>query len=107
MSQIRVNAMSFAIMVRSLCDGPKTVHQIAEASGLRVWTVRHYVKSLHKQEVVHIHGWVPDSMGRDATVIYAWGMGIDVPRRLTTGAEKMRQRRKRAREAAEEANRTL
>lgn len=106
MSQIRINALSFALMVRSLCDGPKTLHQVAEATGLHVWTVRQYVKALHKQEVIHIKGWIPDSMDRDVTAIYAWGMGIDMPRRCMTGAEKQRKRRQRLREAAAEFNRS-
>lgn len=104
MAQIRVNAMSFAIMVRALYDGPKTQHQLAEITGLHVWTTRAYVRALHKQEVVHITRWDKDSMGRDVTAYYALGMGIDMPREVKTGAQKQRERRARLREAVAASN---
>jgi predicted ArsR family transcriptional regulator len=104
MAQIRVNALSFAMMVRALYDGPKTLHQLCEITGLHVWTARHYVKAMQKQEVVHITGWTKDSMGRDAIAHYALGMGLDMPRECKTGAQKQQALRARRRAAVEAAN---
>lgn len=104
MGAVRVNALSFAVMVRALYDGPKTRHQLAEISGLHVWTVRQYVKAMQKQEVVHITRWTKDTMGRDAIAHYALGMGVDMPREMKTGAQKQQARRARQRAAVEAAN---
>lgn len=104
MGAIRVNALSFAVMVRALYDGPKTQHQLSEISGLHVWTVRQYVKAMQKQEVAYITGWTKDTMGRDAIAHYALGMGVDMPREVRTGAQKQQTRRARLRAAVEAAN---
>ena len=99
--QIKVNAMSYAKLVRALYAtsfAPRgiTKNELAELTGLHIWTARGYVDALHKEEVIHIIGWEKDSLGRDATAIYVWGMGVDVPRAAKSGAQKARERRARA-----------
>jgi predicted ArsR family transcriptional regulator len=106
MAKARVNALAFAIMVRALYDGPKTLHQLSEITGLHLWTVRHYVKAMQRQEVAHITGWTKDSMGRDTTAHYALGMGVDMPREAKTGAQKQKALRARRRAAVEAVNQT-
>lgn len=94
--QIKVNAMSYAKLVRALYTNPMTKGGLAEVTGLHIWTVRGYVDALHKEEVIHIVGWEKDGMGRDVTAIYGWGIGVDVKRAAKTGAQKARERRARA-----------
>ena len=98
--QIKVNAMSYAKLVRALYTNPMTKGGLAEVTGLHIWTVRGYVDALHKEEVIHIVGWEKDGMGRDVTAIYSLGFGADCPRAAKTGAQKARERRQRAKEAA-------
>lgn len=104
MAQVRVNALAFALMVKAVYEKPRTLHEIADLTGLHLWTVRHYIKALHKQELVHITKWDPDTMGRDTTPYWTFGMGVDVPRRRKTGSQKMRELRARQREAIMELN---
>ena len=98
--QIRVNAMSFAKLVKLMDERPRSKPQLAELTGLHVWTVRHYVDALHKERMAHIVRWEKDGMGRDVTAIYSLGFGADRPRAAKTGAQKARERRQRAKEAA-------
>ena len=104
MAMIRLNALAFALMVKAVYQQPRTLHEIAEITGLHLWTVRHYIKALHQQELLHITKWDKDGLGRDVTPYWSFGLGIDVPREHKTGAQKQRERRKRLREAAIAAN---
>lgn len=96
--------MSFAKLVKLLDERPRSKPQLAELTGLHVWTVRHYVDALHKEGMAHIVRWGKDSLGRDVTAFYSLGFGVDRPRAAKTGAQKARERRQRAREAAMQVN---
>ena len=104
MPAIRVNALSFAILVRAMYDGPKSLHQLAEITGLHLWTCRHYVKALQKQEMAYITRWDKDTMGRDATPYYTLGMGVSMPRSSKTGGRRQRELRARQRAAIAETH---
>lgn len=93
--QIKVNAMSYAKLIKALWREPKTLDGLALETGLHVWTVRNYVKALHREEVIHICKWLKDSLGRDCTPVYAFGMGVDAVRTAKTAAQKGRERRAR------------
>ncbi len=98
--QIKVNAMSYAKLIRLMDERPRSKPQLAELTGLHIWTVRNYVDALHKERMAHIVRWEKDSMGRDVTAVYSLGFGVDVPRAAKSGAQKARERRQRAKEAA-------
>lgn len=76
----RLNAMAVADMVRLLQRGTPTMHQLVEASGLSIHTVRAYVKALHKAGAVHIAGWKADGRGAYVTPRWALGHADDVAR---------------------------
>ena len=100
MAQIKINALSFAKLIKLMDERPRSKPQLAELTGLHIWTVRNYVDALHKERMAHIVRWEKDSMGRDVTAIYSLGFGVDVPRAAKSGAQKARERRQRAKEAS-------
>ena len=100
---IRVNALAQAHLVRLLLEGDVTCHDLAEEAGLHYATVLQYVlqyvRALRKVGVVHVTGWLPDSLGRHTTMVLRLGKGKDAPRVRKTKAEKMQQYHKRQRDA--------
>lgn len=92
---IKMGALTYARMVRSLYGTPQTKAQLAEVTGLHVQTVGHYINALHDEGMVHVLGWERDSLDRQATAVYAWGMGIDAPRTPKTVNQKQRDWRAR------------
>lgn len=96
--QIKVNAMSYAKLIRLMSERPRSKPQLAELTGLHVWTVRNYVDALHKERVAHVVRWEKDSLGRDVTAVYSLGFGVDVPRQAKPAAQKARERRQRLKE---------
>lgn len=101
--QLKINAISFALMVKALSEKPHSKPQLAELTGLHVWTIRGYVDALHRVQMAHITHWDKDGMGRDVTAYYSLGFGIDMPREQKTGAQKAREYRARQRRIALEA----
>lgn len=96
---IRVNALAQAHLVRLLLEGGVTCHDLAEEAGLHYVTVLQYVRALRKVGVVHVTGWLPDSLGRHTTMVLRLGKGKDAPRVRMTKSEKMQRYYKRQRDA--------
>lgn len=95
--RVRVNALAHAKLLRALLEGPATVHDLAEESGLTAWTVSRHLDAFLAERLVHVSGWQQDALGRDTTEIYTWGKGKNVPRKIPSNAEncaRWRARRK-------------
>jgi len=95
--QIRVNAISFAEMVAILHEEPISIADLAEATGLHVWTIRHYTRALYERKVIHIAGWEKDRLGRSNTPLWFYGRKKDIAKPHETNAEKMVRLRARKR----------
>lgn len=88
----------FAKAVQHFVRNPRViVADIVEATGVHETTAARLVHALHKERVVHITGWVEDTLGRDQTPVFTFGEGADVPRKKLTGAERNRNYRDRKR----------
>jgi hypothetical protein len=98
MSPIRANALADAMMIRALLDGPCTISDLSEASGLVRRTVQERVKALRKVKAVYIAHWEQDAIGRYN--IHAWQMGDerDAPK---PKPQRLRLRREKAQRAAQ------
>ncbi len=94
---VKMGALTYARMIRALHGKPHTKAQLADATGLHVQTIGHYLNALHDEHMVHILDWERDRMGRQTTAIYVWGMGIDAQRTPKTVNQKMRDWRARKR----------
>lgn len=98
---VKMSAVLQAQVIRMLCEGPCTIREIAEETGLHYMTVQVYLRELYKAGAAHIAAWEKDVRGRDVVKVYALGPGKDAKRRKMSGAE--RQAVSRARRAERSA----
>lgn len=99
---VKVNALSYAHMVKLMLEGLYTVKELAEQTGLHYVTVCQYSRELHRVGAAHICAWQPDARDKDAIKIYKIGQGKDAKRRRLSATEK--QRRYRANKAGRVAS---
>lgn len=95
MSCVKINALSYALLINALSKGEWTCQELADQIGLHRLTVYQYTKALHKVGMVHIVRWDKDRLGRDCIVVYKLGKGKDVPRGRKTDAQKQADYKKR------------
>lgn len=93
MAQIKVNAMSQALVIKALLEGPSSLRELAEVSGLHYVTVREYMSAMHKAKAAHISGWEKDMRGRDNIKVYSLGSGKDRLRERMTQAQRAQRYR--------------
>jgi hypothetical protein len=74
----KVNAMSFAHLMRLLMEGTRTSRELAAETGLHPLTVYDYTAYLRKYHVVHICTW--EGEGRSAQRVFMLGDLPDAPR---------------------------
>lgn len=74
----KMNAFTYAVLIRLLMDGTRTCRELAEETGLHILTVYDYTYHLHKSGAAFIVTW--DGEGRHQTRIYMIGRGKDAPR---------------------------
>lgn len=98
----RIGHICIAKMIGALVEGPQTVAELSELSGLSEYTVRRYVKAMRKERALHIDSWEEDSAGRVTAAAYSLGKGNDAkrPARPRNNAIRMRQYRVRQKQAA-------
>ena len=95
---VKVNALSYAHLIRLLMDGDYNCTELAEETGLHYVTVLHYTRELYKVKAIHIARWEPDCRGRHLIKVYKIGTAKDIKRPRMTRAE--RQQRARAKKKA-------
>lgn len=96
----KVNHTKMAHTILLLNEGPVTASQLAMTVGIHLITAQSWLRELRKQGAVYIQSWLPDSMGRDSTPVYAIcrdELAIDTPRRKTERAEIARRYREKKR----------
>lgn len=102
MAQIKVNAMSFALLIRDILEGQYTCEELAQRTGLHYVTVLNYTRQLYKVKAIHVHAWRMNAKRQYTLRIYAIGDKPDAlkPRKAMTTAERTyRYRMKLKREA--------
>jgi hypothetical protein len=90
---VKINAYSYAHLIKLLLDGIYTCEELAQETGLHYVTVLHYCRELYRAKAVHIGSWGMDRTGRDSLKIYKIGAGRDAQRRRMTRAEIARRYR--------------
>ena len=90
---VKVNAMSYAILIKLLMEGTRTAAELAEETGLHKATVYDYTREMHKVKAVHIACWEKDSMGRECMPVFMIGDKPDAKRTRLTQAERARHYR--------------
>ena len=97
---IRVNALSFAKMLRCLTDGPSTIREVCDETGLHYVTTREYLAALHKEKVIYIAAWDRDAHGRSCIKVYGLGEKADAKRPRLSDRERQVNYRNRKRLSA-------
>jgi len=89
-NQVKVNAMSFAILVKEMLAGEYTCEQLSERTGLHYVTVLRYTREMHRAGSAYICAWRMDK--RRQYVLKVYGVGnredVDKPRKAKTPAER-------------------
>ena len=96
--KVRVNAASFAEMIKLLADGAYTLQELATETGLHYKTVCEYVAAMHRKRVVHVSVYAPDARGRIICPVYQLGAGRDARRTPLTPAQRQAARRAKLRQ---------
>lgn len=96
MKQVKVNALSYAQLIKYMLEGGYTCVELAELTGLHYVTVLHYTRELYKAGAARITEWRQDTRGNATVRVYTLGAGRDVKRTPQTPAQ--RQARLRARQ---------
>ena len=95
-----INRLSVAKMMRAILDGPASVFDLMEESGLCYSTVQRFVHALRYQRVVHVARWDRDPMGRPTRACYSVGDKPDAARKTKPRPIVAREYRKRAKQRA-------
>lgn len=81
--------------IEALLAEPKTLHQMAQESGLSTASIRKVIKNMHMRREVYVAKWLKDSRGRDATPFYMLGEADDAPREVKSKRDMMAAKRAR------------
>ena len=96
--QVKINAYTYAQLIKLLLEGTYNCTELAEETGLHYVTVLQYTRELYRAKAAHICAWEKDIRGRDVIKVYKLGPGKDAKRESMTKAE--RQQRSRAKKKA-------
>jgi hypothetical protein len=97
MKQTKVNALSYAQLIKYMLEGGYTCAELAELTGLHYVTVLHYTRELYKAGAAHITEWRQDTRGKASVRVYTLGRGRDVKRTPKTPAQRQALARERKR----------
>jgi predicted ArsR family transcriptional regulator len=91
----KISHIALAKTLKLLLNGPASAHEVSEYTGIHLVTAQEWMRSLRKEGVVHVNGWLPDKLGRDATAVFVLGPGKDKPRAKLTPAERQARYKKK------------
>lgn len=95
--QIKVNAITYAQLIKYMLEGMHSCQELAELTGLHYVTVLQYTRELYAAGAAHIGAWEKDDRERDVIKIYRLGPGKDAKRERMTQADRAsRYRAKKA-----------
>lgn len=85
---VRVNAMSFAQLIKYMNEGLYSCKELADLTGLHYVTVLEYTRSMYKAGAVHIGAWEADCRGRHMIKVYHIGPGKDAKRQKISASKR-------------------
>lgn len=94
----KVNALTFSRLCVLLQEGTRTCTELAEDTGLHLYTVYDWVAILHAHKLIHVCMW--DGEGRNAAKVFKFGAAPDAPRPTKPRAQIHAEYRARKRNAA-------
>jgi len=66
-------------------------HQLADILEISIRTSWLWLRTLHEMRCIHRVAYRKDTIGRDATPVYAYGDGFDVPKKVRTLADRRKK----------------
>jgi len=102
-NQVKVNALSFAHLVREMLAGEYTCEELAERTGLHYVTVLRYTREMHKAKSAYIYAWRMNDKKQYVLKVYKIGGGMDArkPRAALTPAQRTQKYRAKLRRRKE------
>ena len=91
----KVSHQALARTLHLLQQGTVTAKQLQSEIGVHYYTAQAWLGTLMDEGTIHIAAWLPDTLGRDSTPVFALGAGENAPRRRKTRAQIMREYRQR------------
>jgi hypothetical protein len=95
-----INRLSVAKMMRCILDGPASVFDLMDESGLCYSTAQRFVHALRHQRVIHVARWDSDTHGRPTRACYSFGDKPNVKRKIKPRPQVAREYRERAKQRA-------
>jgi hypothetical protein len=90
----KVNAATLARTLKLMQVRPfVSAALVADRVGIHIITAQEWMRCLRKERAIHISGWAKDTLGRDASPLYALGPGLDAPRAKLTPAQRTQRYR--------------
>jgi len=99
--QVKVGAITVAVLISELQDGPRTAQDLADATGCHPATMRGYLRALKAKGCIFISGY---EATRARTRLYCLGHRTDAPRLPRASRKEIWHERKK-REALATLNR--
>lgn len=89
-TMVKVNAMSFALLVKEMLAGEYTCEELAERTGLHYVTVLNYTRAMHKAKAAYICAWRMNEKRQYVLKVYGIGEMQDArkPRAAMTPAQR-------------------
>ncbi len=93
---IRITALSQAIILRELYEGPISIAGLAQVSGCGETTIGTYIRALRKLKLVRIAGWDVAPNGAAVIPCFEWAPDKkDIPKPVKSPAQRSRESRAR------------
>lgn len=96
-TQVKINAFTFARMMKLMLDGTYTCRELAEETGLHYVTVLRYTREMYRAGAIHISMWETDARGRQNIRVYKVGEGKDAKPKKISNAESAKNYRTKQR----------
>jgi hypothetical protein len=91
---VKITALSQAVILRELYEGPISIAGLIAASGCGETTIVSYLKALRKLKLVRIGGWDVALNGAAVIPCFEWAPDKkDAPKPVKTAAERSRKSR--------------
>ena len=96
--RVKISHAVLAQTMQLLMHGTVTAKQLSSHTGVHLVTAQEWLRALKSGAIIHVVGWLQDSLGRDAIPVYGMWEGADKPRAKLSRAEISKRYRARQKE---------
>jgi hypothetical protein len=88
LKQIKMGAISYALMLKHMIEGVYTCQELADFTGLHLVTVYQYTREICAAGAAHICHYEPDARGRHNIKVYKLGPGKNAKKPRVPAAKR-------------------